>query len=188
MVTPPFVQCVTDTLQSTPRFLNGWSNGYESYEVGDDDRLSWQFVSFLCLRSTSSTSTLVGDAHCFEYGSYYTTSAQAPAGSPSDVAAPAPAAEAAPAVAAPAGPSCDGTTGCATGPSCDGSNGCTTGCTTSCEDCKMECPDPCEPWRLFANHNDNCHGRVLRGWVNAGIMENADNPASRFNGPTTFYL
>ncbi len=51
----------------------------------------------------------------------------------------------------------------------------------------MECPDACEPWRLFAGHQDPCHGPIIKGWVNAGIMGNSDSPASRFNGPVTFY-
>jgi hypothetical protein len=51
----------------------------------------------------------------------------------------------------------------------------------------MECPDACEPWRLFAGHQDPCHGPIIKGWVNGGIMGNSDSPASRFNGPVTFY-
>jgi len=51
----------------------------------------------------------------------------------------------------------------------------------------MECPDACEPWRLFSCHQDPNCGPIIKGWVNAGIMGNSDSPPSRFNGPVTFY-
>ncbi len=51
----------------------------------------------------------------------------------------------------------------------------------------MECPEPCDPWRLFDCYNkNNCHDINLRGWVSGGIMANFDSPASNFNGPVTF--
>lgn len=76
---------------------------------------------------------------------------------------------------------------CTTTPDCT-SPGCTSdGCTSEPCDCALDCPEPCEPWRLFSHCNDNCHGINFRGWVNGGIMGNADSPPSRFNGPVTFY-
>jgi len=51
----------------------------------------------------------------------------------------------------------------------------------------LDCGEAVEPWRLFGHCNDNRHGINFRGWVNGGIMGNSDSPASRFNGPATFY-
>lgn len=137
----------------------------------------------------------------FEYGSYYQTSVRQPAASPSDVAPAAPAE--APVVASAPGPGCEApagytapgcTTGaCATDPGCAAAatcgNGCANGCETDCKECAFECPEACEPWRLFQCFNDahECRGVTMRGWINAGIMGNADTPASNFNGPVTFY-
>lgn len=98
--------------------------------------------------------------------------------------APAPA----PAAANPstAGAACTTAPTC-TAPSCT-SNSCTSaGCTSEACDCAMDCGEAAEPWRLFSHCNDNCHGINFRGWVNGGIMGNAQDPASRFNGPVTFY-
>jgi hypothetical protein len=124
----------------------------------------------------------------FEYGSYYQASAEQPAVSPSDAPVEAaPVAAAAPGCTAPGctagnGPTCAAPAACATDPSCNGASTC-----TSCQDCALECPEACEPWRLFAGHQDPCHGPIIKGWVNGGIMGNAQDPASRFNGPVTFY-
>ncbi len=116
----------------------------------------------------------------FEYGSY-DYYAQEPAPSPSDAPAPPPPAPNgqaadmpmdAPAMGAPAAAgTCDT---CGTDAAC------------GCEECKLECPEACEPWRLFDCDHLKCHGISVRGWVNGGYMWNADDPASRFNGPTTF--
>ncbi|MDX1964381.1 MAG: porin [Pirellulales bacterium] len=145
-----------------------------------------------------------------EYGSYYQASAQMPAGSPSDMApatapmeAAPPAAEAAP-VASYAGGCTDGTctSACPTDPGCaanctngacdpgcgaDAACGCDSGCGTGCEECKLECEDRDDPWRLFGHCNEsNCHDLNFRGWVAAGYFGNFDNPASNWNGPVTF--
>ncbi|MGC4003861.1 MAG: porin [Pirellulales bacterium] len=161
-----------------------WSNGHEGYEIGDHDRHGRWFVRRrrVCSNRFAQPSSVVRTG--FEYGSYYQTSAQQPA-SPSN----APVAEPAPTVAAPAA-GC--TTGCAdASPTCAAPAGCSTcsngGC-SDCKECALECEDRCEPWRLFGCYNENnCRGINIRGWVNAGMMDNPDNPASRFNGPTTFY-
>lgn len=121
----------------------------------------------------------------FDYNSYYNTSADTPA-PPAPGAAAVDAQPAAPATipaaagscASPAGPTCAATPGC-------GTNNC--GCTSNCDCCKMECPDACEPWRLFECHNkNNCHDMNYRGWVNGGIMSNFGDTNSNFNGPVTF--
>ena len=120
----------------------------------------------------------------FEYGSYYQASAEQPAASPSDApAAAAPAPAAAPGCTTGCAPTCEAPATCAATPSC----GCESTC-TSCQDCALECPDACEPWRLFADHQSGCgHSPIIKGWVNAGIMGNSDSPPDRFNGPVTFY-
>jgi len=90
----------------------------------------------------------------------------------------------------PAAPATGCTTGtCTTTPSCTHvpANCTTAGCSSAPCDCAMECPEACEPWSLFSHCNDNCHGIKFRGWVNGGIMGNAQDPASRYNGPVTFY-
>jgi Putative beta-barrel porin-2, OmpL-like. bbp2 len=116
----------------------------------------------------------------FEYGSYDYYAQDEAAPSPSDkAAAPAPVANGA--MAPAAGGCCDscaGGNGCADG--CAGGNGC------GCDDhCKLEC-ETCEPCRLF----DCCclkqNNASMRGWLNAGWMGNASDPASNFNGPVTF--
>ncbi len=48
--------------------------------------------------------------------------------------------------------------------------------------CKGDCGDFCEPWRLFPN----CGNWNITGWAAVGATANADNPASRYNGPMTF--
>ena len=115
----------------------------------------------------------------FEYGSY-DYYAQEPAPSPSDAPAPPPPAPNgqadmpmdAPAMGAPAAAgACD---------TCGVEGAC------GCEECKLECPEVCEPWRLFDCDHLRCNGISVRGWVNGGIMANFDDPASRFNGTTTF--
>jgi hypothetical protein len=40
---------------------------------------------------------------------------------------------------------------------------------------------------LFSHCNDNSHNINVRGWVNGGIMGNADSPNIPWNGPVTFY-
>ncbi|MGC4002907.1 MAG: porin [Pirellulales bacterium] len=108
--------------------------------------------------------------------------------------APAPIDTPAPAAVAPAAPTPAKSAGCTTG-SCT-TGGCTAaGCTAAAGEscgcktgCELECEDRDEPWRLFGCYNENnCRGFNVRGWVNGGIMGNSDSPASRFNGPTTFY-
>lgn len=95
--------------------------------------------------------------------------AEAPAPTPEAATAPAPA-------------------GCTTGSCTHVAANCTSdGCTSAPDDCAMDCGEACEPWSLFSHCNDNCHGIKFRGWVNGGIMGNAQDPASRYNGPVTFY-
>ncbi|MEX2139132.1 MAG: porin [Pirellulales bacterium] len=115
----------------------------------------------------------------FEYGSYDYYAAQEPAPSPSDAPAPPPAPNGhadmpmdaqpmgAPAVAG----ACDT---CGAGDAC------------GCEECKLECHEGCEPWRLFNCDHLKCNNISIRGWMSGGIMANPDDPASRFNGPVVF--
>src|SRR5688572_12263264 len=55
-------------------------------------------------------------------------------------------------------------------------------CAPACEEAEEE-ECPCEPWHLFCQKE--C-GTNVYGYVNAGIMWNADSPVDNFNGPTTF--
>jgi hypothetical protein len=119
----------------------------------------------------------------FEYGSYDYYAAQEPAPSPSDAPAPPPppsgaegAVDGSMAGQPMAAPAMAGT--CAT---CGAE-----GVSGTCEECRLTCPDTCPPWRLFDCDHLRCNNISIRGWVNGGIMGNADDPASRFNGPTTF--
>src|SRR5687768_13487772 len=116
----------------------------------------------------------------FEYGSYDYYAQDEAAPSPSDAA---PMAPPPPGNGAMNG---DAAMAPAAGGSCDtcGAGGCDSGC--GCEECKLECPEACEPWRLFDCDHLKCHNMSIRGWLSGGFMFNADDPASNFNGPVTF--
>jgi hypothetical protein len=65
--------------------------------------------------------------------------------------------------------------------SCGAATADTCGCNSACKsDCDLDCN---EPWRLFPALPG---GFTLTGWAAGGTMVNADNPASRYNGPLTF--
>ncbi len=72
-------------------------------------------------------------------------------------------------------------------PGCANEGNTSYGCTDAPCDCALDCPDACEPWRLFSQCNENCHGINFRGWINGGIMGNSDSPNNPWNGPVTFY-
>src|SRR5687768_7686928 len=129
----------------------------------------------------------------FEYGSYDYYAAQEPAPSPSDAPAPPPAPADGVAPAPMNGQMHGQMDGHAMGApgvagACDSctDGGCTSGGDCGCEHCKMNCAEVCEPWRLFDCDHLKCHNMAVRGWISGGFMLNADDPASRFNGPVTF--
>jgi hypothetical protein len=115
----------------------------------------------------------------FEYGSFDYYAAQEPAPSPSDAPAPPPAPNGnadmpmdAPAMGAPAvAGACDT---CGAGGDC------------GCEECKLECPEACEPWKLFDCDHLKCHNMTAGGWIEAGFTANFDDPADRWNGPVGY--
>jgi hypothetical protein len=66
-----------------------------------------------------------------------------------------------------------------------GWNSCDCSCNPSCDCCPLNCPDM-PPCRAF----DCCYLKqcdtTLTGWIDGGIMGNADSPSNHFNGPVTF--
>lgn len=56
-----------------------------------------------------------------------------------------------------------------------------------CDQCKLECPEAEEPWRLFGDCcHLKCHGMTAGGWVQTGYTANFDDPADNWNGPVGF--
>lgn len=114
----------------------------------------------------------------YEYGSYdYYAADEAAPPSPSDAATPAP---------PPAPGDNHAAMGHAAAPSgsCESCNG--NGAEGGCDACALECPEACEPWRLFDCDHLKCHNITAGGWVQAGATANFDDPRDNWNGPVGY--